>query len=191
VLNVTPPATTAPTLTALTLNPTAVTGGASAQGTITLSAAAPSATTVSLSSSSALANVPASVVVPAGASSASFSVGTTSVNSAASVTISAVLGGVTRSATLTVNPATTAADTVAVQRAEYDSGKRTLKVEASSSRSTATLSVYVTSSGQLLGTLSSNGGGKFSGQLSVATNPQNITVRSNGGGSATKAVAAK
>jgi hypothetical protein len=192
VLNVTPPAATAPTLTAITLNPTAVTGGASAQGTVTLSGPASAATIVNLSTNSALASVPASVTIAAGSSSASFSVSTTSVNSPASVIVSAVSGGVTRSATLNINPApTTTSDTVAVQKAEYNPSKSTLLVEASSSNANATLQVYVTSNGQLLGTLTNNKGGKFSGQLSAATNPLNITVRSNFGGSATKAVPAK
>jgi hypothetical protein len=191
VLSITPPAAQGPTLSALTLNPTAVNGGASAQGTVALSAPAQAATVVNLSSGSTLASVPASVTIAAGSTSATFGVGTTSVASTATVTISATSGGVTRSATLTINPATANADTVAVQKAEYDSAKRTLKVEASSSSAGATLQVFVTSTGQLLGTLSSNGGGKFSGQLSAATNPQNITVRSSLGGSATRAVAAK
>jgi hypothetical protein len=192
VLSVTPPAAPqGPTLSALTLNPTAVTGGASAQGTVTLSAPAQAATVVNLSSGSALASVPASVTVAAGSTSATFGVATSSVASASAVTVSATSGGVTRTATLTINPAAASADTVAVQKAEYDSGKRTLKVEATSSRSDATLQVFVTSTGQLLGTLTNGGGGKFSGQLSSATNPQNITVRSDRGGSATRAVAAK
>lgn len=191
VLNVTPPAAPATTLSSLTLNPTAVTGGASAQGTVSLSAPAQSATVVSLSASSALASVPASVTIAAGSTSATFGVGTTSVASSATVTVTATSGGVARSATLTINRAATNADTVSVQKADYDSSKRTLKVEANSSGSNATLQVFVTSSGQLLGTLSSNGGGKFSGQLSSATNPQNITVRSSLGGSATRAVSAK
>jgi hypothetical protein len=191
VLNVTPPAASGPTLTSITLNPTAVTGGASAQGTVTLSAPASTATVVNLSTNSALAGVPASVTIASGSSSASFSVSTTSVTSPASVTISAVSGGVTRSATLTINPAATTSDTVAVQKAEYNPSKSTLLVEASSSNANATLQVFVTSSGQLLGTLTNNKGGKFSGQLNAATNPLNITVRSNFGGSATKAVAAK
>lgn len=190
VLNVTPPAATAPTLSSVTLNPSAVTGGASTQGTVALSAPAQSATVVSLSSGSTLATVPASVTVAAGSTSATFNVTTRSVASATAVTVSAASGGVTRSATLTINPAATNADTVAVQKAEYDSGKRTLKVEASSSSTSATLQVFVTSTGQLLGTLSRSGN-KFSGQLSAATNPQNITVRSNLGGSATRAVSAK
>ena len=191
VLSVTPPAAPqTPTLSALTLNPTAVTGGASAQGTVTLSAPAQAATVVSLSSASTLATVPASVTVAAGSTSATFNVTTRTVASATAVTVSAASGGVTRSATLTINPAATNADTVAVQKAEYDSGKRTLKVEASSSSTSATLQVFVTSTGQLLGTLSRSGS-KFSGQLDVATNPQNITVRSSLGGSATRAVSAK
>lgn len=191
VLSVTPPATPSPTLSTLTLNPSAVTGGAGAQGTVTLSAPAQSATVVNLSSDSTLATVPASVTVAAGSTSASFNVTTRSVASTSTVSISATSGGVTRSATLTVNPAATNADTVAVQKAEYDSGKRTLKVEATSSNAGATLQVFVTSTGQLLGTLSNNGGGKFGGQLNAAANPQNITVRSSLGGSATRAVAAK
>lgn len=190
VLSVTPPATTAPTLSSLTLNPSAVTGGASAQGTVTLSAPAQAATVVSLSSGSTLATVPASVTIAAGSTSATFNVTTRSVASATAVTVSATAGSVTRSATLTINPAATNADTVAVQKAEYDSGKRTLKVEATSSNASATLQVFVTSTGQLLGTLSGSGG-KFSGQLNAATNPENITVRSSLGGSATRAVAAK
>ncbi|HEX8558862.1 MAG TPA: FG-GAP-like repeat-containing protein [Pyrinomonadaceae bacterium] len=192
VLTVNPAPAPPVTLTGVTLNPTSVTGGASSQGTVTLSAPAQSATVVNLSSSSAVAGVPASVTVPAGASSAGFNVTTTTVTTTTSVTITAVSGGVTRAATLTVNPAaTTPADTVGVQKAQYNSSKRTLTVEASSSRSTATLRVYVTSTGQLIGTLSSKGGGRYEGQFNVASNPQNITVRSSLGGSATKAVSGK
>jgi hypothetical protein len=192
VLSVNPAPAAAVTLSAVTVNPTSVTGGTAAQGTVTLSGAATSATVVNLSSSSAAAGVPASVTVPVGASSAGFSINTTSVTSSTSVTLSAVSGGVTRSATLTVNPAaTTPADTVSIQKAEYNSSKRTLLVEASSSRTNATLQVFVTSTGQLLGTLPSKGGGKFGGDLSATTNPQNITVRSSFGGSATRAVTGK
>jgi hypothetical protein len=65
-----------------------------------------------------------------------------------------------------------------------------LRVEASSTRSTATLQVFVTNTNQLLGTLT-NSGGKYSGQFNVSVNPQNITVRSNLGGAATRAVTVK
>jgi hypothetical protein len=56
-------------------------------------------------------------------------------------------------------------------------------VEASSSRTGATLRVYATSTNALIGTLS---GG--AGQFSLAANPQSITVRSSLGGSATRTV---
>ncbi len=191
VLNVTPPAPVAVTVSSISLNPNPVTGGSAAQGTISLSATASAATVVNLSSSSAVASVPASVTVAAGVSSASFTVNTTTVGSATSATISATLNGATRTAALTINPATVSTDTVAVQRAEYDSSKRTLRVEATSTSANVTLQAFVTSSGQLLGTLSSNGSGKFSGQLNSATNPQSITIRSSAGGSTTKAVTAK
>jgi hypothetical protein len=64
-------------------------------------------------------------------------------------------------------------------------------VEATSTSSNATLQVFVTATGQLLGTLSNNGGGQYRGELNVSTNPQNITVRSNLGGVATSSVVVK
>jgi len=79
------------------------------------------------------------------------------------------------------------ADTVTITRAEYRASKQQLRVEATSTSSTASLTVYVTSAGQLIGTLRNNGG-RYSGQFSWPTNPQNITVRSSLGGSATKNV---
>ncbi|HKP05478.1 MAG TPA: VCBS repeat-containing protein [Chthoniobacterales bacterium] len=94
-------------------------------------------------------------------------------------------------ATPTPTPPTTAPDAVSITRAEYESAKSTLRVEASSSKSTATLQVFVTSTNQLIGTLTNNGGGKYSGAFALSTNPQNITVRSNLGGSASRAVQLK
>ncbi len=190
LLTVTPPATPALALSSLTLNPSAITGGNNVQGTVTLTAPAATATIVNLSSGSALASVPASVTVAAGASAANFTVTTASVASPASVTISATLNAAARTATLTLNP-TVAADVVSITLAQYDTSKRTLRVEATSTRSTATLQVFVTASGQLLGTLANNGGGKYTGQFNAATNPQSITVRSSLGGAATRAVVAK
>jgi len=64
-------------------------------------------------------------------------------------------------------------------------------VEATSTRSTATLQVFVSSTGQLIGTLSNTGGGQYRGEFNVSTNPQNITVRSSLGGVATRSVAAR
>lgn len=192
----TPPPSPTLTVSALTLNPSSVVGGNSVQGTVTLSAAAPSATVVNLASNSTRATVPASITIAASASSGTFTIGTTSVTSTATATISATLNGVTRSATLTINPASTtppppSTDTVSITRAEYETDKRTLRVEATSTSSSATLQAFVSSTGQLIGTLSNSGGGQYRGEFSLSTNPQNITVRSSLGGVATRSVTAK
>jgi hypothetical protein len=65
-----------------------------------------------------------------------------------------------------------------------------LRIEAGSTRSNATLQVFVTSTNQLIGTLTNNGG-RFSGQFNLPANPQNITIRSNFGGQAARAVSLK
>lgn len=197
VVTVTPSAPLPPapppavTVAGLTLSPSTVTGGNSSTGTVTLSATVSAATTVNLASNSTRASVPATVTVPAGASSANFTITTVSVTTTTSATISATLNGVTRSSTLTINPAASTTDTVAITRAEFESSKGVLRVEATSTRSDATLQVFVTATGQLLGTLSNNGGGQYRAELSVSTNPQNITVRSNFGGVATRTVTAR
>ena len=170
----------------LSLNPTTVTGGNSSTGTVTLTAVAQAATTVAIASNNAAATVPASIVVPAGSSSRSFTITTTQVPSATSAVITASLNGTSRPATLTINPA--GADTVSITRAEYETGNRRLRVEATSTRATATLQVFVTSSGQLIGTLSNEGSGRFRDEFSWPVNPQSITVRSNFGGQATRTV---
>ena len=197
-VTVTPAAPTpAPlTLSSLTLASTSVVGGNSVQGTVRLSAAAPASTVVNLASSNAVASVPASVTVAAGATSANFTVNTTTVSATTSATISGTFNGITRSATLTINSATAppppppSTDTVRVTRAEFESAKRVLRVEATSTSSNATLQVFVTATGQLLGTLANSGGGQYRAELSVSTNPQNITVRSSLGGVATSSVVA-
>jgi hypothetical protein len=188
----TPPPSPTPSLgvASLSLNPTTVTGGNSSTGTVTLTAIAQAATTVTLASNNAAATVPASVVVPAGSSSRTFSISTTQVQATTSAVITASLNGTSRSATLTINPAA-AVDTVSITRAEYAIGNRRLRVEATSTRSNATLQAFVTSSNQLIGTLSNDGGGRYRGEFSWPVNPQNITVRSNLGGQATRAVTAR
>ena len=95
-------------LSSLTLNPSTVVGPSSSTGRVALTASAPSGgASVSLASSdTAVATVPATVTIPAGSSSTTFTVTTQGVASSRSVTISAV-AGVTRTATLTVTPAST------------------------------------------------------------------------------------
>src|SRR5206468_3784002 len=81
-------------------------GGVSSTGNLVyLTGPAPSTgAVVTLSSAAPSATVPASVTVPAGATSARFNIATTNVAAPTSVTISASYGGVTKTATLTVNP---------------------------------------------------------------------------------------
>lgn len=184
------PAITA-TLYSLSLNDASVPGGAPLVGTVTLTAAAPAGgAVVTLSSSnSAVATVPASVTVAAGVTSASFT-GSTAACVSTVVTISGTYEGVTRSAGLTVSPPTTT-DTITIQQADYFANKRELRVAAKSTSSTATLRVFVTSTGDPIGTLTKGGDGRYSGQFTWPVNPQNIEVRSSFCGSATKAVTPK
>src|SRR6185503_16505445 len=57
---------------------------------------------VTVSSGGSAASVPATVMVPEGTATATFSIATSSVTSSTPVTITASFGGVTRTATLTV-----------------------------------------------------------------------------------------
>jgi hypothetical protein len=98
----------------------------------------------------------------------------------------------TRTASLTVNPTPPpASDTVNVTRAEYDAAKRELRVEATSTNLNTTLTVFVTSTNQTIGTLTNTGGGRYRANLSLPSNPAIITARSAAGGSATRLVMLK
>jgi len=103
-LTVTPAPPPPPTLASLTLNPSSVVGGLEdSTGTVTLTGPAPSGgAQVFLSSSNGAASVPSSVIVPAGASNATFTVRTSAVFMSTSATISASYNGTTRTATLGV-----------------------------------------------------------------------------------------
>src|SRR5256886_3874219 len=92
-------------LLSLALNPTTVTGGGNSTGTVTLNGPAPAGgASVTLSSNNTAATVPGSVTVPAGATSTTFTVTTSTVAASTPVTISALYRGVTRPATLPLNP---------------------------------------------------------------------------------------
>jgi uncharacterized repeat protein (TIGR03803 family) len=93
-----------PTLTGLTLAPSAVVGGQSSIGTVTLGGPAPSGgAIVALSSSSpTVASVPATVTVPGGATSASFVVSTKPTKRTKTTTITASHNSSSVSTTLTV-----------------------------------------------------------------------------------------
>ena len=92
------------TLKTLTLTPATVAGSLSAKGTVTLSAAAPNDTVVTLTSNNAVATVPLDITIPAGATSQSFAIKTKAVTSPVNATIQAKIGAGTISSTLTVRP---------------------------------------------------------------------------------------
>jgi hypothetical protein len=186
-------------VTGVTIAPSSIVGGANSTGTVNLGQAAPNGgTAVTLSSSNtAAATVPASVTVPAGATSANFAVTTKVVTSPQSVTITAAGGGTSATASMTVTPSNTGGtggttiDTVKISQAEYVVSDKVLNIQATSTSSNATLKAYVTLSNTLIGTLQNKGGGQYQGQLNWSTNPQNVTVKSSLGGSASSPVTAK
>ena len=90
--------------------------------------------------------------------------------------------------TLTATSTQASIDTITITFAQYGTTNRRLQVTATSSNPNAILKVYVTSSGALIGTLTNTGGGNYSGTFKWSTNPLNITVRSNLGGSASAVV---
>jgi hypothetical protein len=98
-----------PVISSVTLNPAAVTGGESTTGTVTLSGAAPpGGATIELEVGvAAAASVPATVTVPAGATSATFPVTTSPVTSTITFSIFATYnGGEPVPGALTLHPPT-------------------------------------------------------------------------------------
>jgi len=104
-----------PSPTSLTLNPTATVGtGGSSFGRVTIASAQATDSIFQLTSSNpAVAQIPGSVLVPAGATAGGFNIFTTQVTTQTVVTISVAGGGVTQSATLTVNPDAAASTSIA------------------------------------------------------------------------------
>jgi hypothetical protein len=99
---VAPPAS----LASVSIKPSSITGGQPATGTVTLSGAAPAGgAVIGLASSNPAASVPGSITVAASTSSANFTVTTSSVTATTVGNVTASYAGISKSATLTVNPA--------------------------------------------------------------------------------------
>jgi len=98
-------------LSGVSLSQSSVNSQEQPQGTVSLTAAAPGGgVTIALASSNtSVAQVPSSVTVAAGASSANFIVNTSTLAISSSTTITASYGGTTRSTSLTVLPPALAA----------------------------------------------------------------------------------
>ena len=173
-----------PTLSAISVSPSTITGGAGATGTVTFTGAMTQGANVQLTSSNtAVARVPAETTVSAGASKSTFAVTTSAVTANTSVTLKATWLGIVKTTTIVVAPgAAPAPDRVTIRKAEWKRGL--LTIEATSTNLKAILSVY-TSSGGFMFTLTNKGGGTWFDQRGWVTNPIQIQVRSNFGGSAT------
>lgn len=95
----------APQLTRLTMNPTNIKGGLSSVGTVLLSRTAPAGgIVVNLSDNATYTTTPASVTVPSGQLSATFSVTSVAVTVKRVITITSSYKGVIKTATLTLSP---------------------------------------------------------------------------------------
>ncbi len=77
---------------------------------------------------------------------------------------------------------------MAITRAQYTTSRSQLTVQATDTDDTATLTVSVTSTGEVLGPMMNRGGGSYSAKFTGISNPRKITVTSNFGGSATARV---
>jgi hypothetical protein len=167
------------TLSELSVNPASVTGGNSSTGTVTLSGPAPAGgAQVALSSNSTtVARVPSSVTVAAGATSASFTIGTSAVTSSTAVTISASFGGASRSASLTVALAPSSLPTLSSLRLNPSSVIGGLE----SSTGTVTLSGPAPSGGAQILFFSSNGAASvpFSVTVPAGATSANFTVNTS------------
>ena len=94
-----------PSLTQVALAPNSVVGGKTSTGTVAIGSAAPvGGLTISLLSSDSSATVPATVTIPAGKTSSTFTVSTTKVTSNTTATITATFGSVSKAAVLTITP---------------------------------------------------------------------------------------
>jgi hypothetical protein len=167
-----------------------VVGGTSGTGTVTLGAATTAPVVVSLSSDNGyVMPVPASVTVPAGQRSAAFPVATLAVTGTFTLNVSAGVESITASARVYVVP-TAQTDIIAIPRLDL-SAKRTspplgeVKIEATSTDPSAVLRAEY--AGQVVATLTNNGGGRYSATFTVPTLDGDIVVRSQFGGCAVRA----
>ncbi len=151
-----------PILQGVTLNPASVPGGTSSTGTVTLNSPAPSGgITATLATSNGVAIPPGIVTIPAGQTSANFTVTTTSVTVDTVVTISAFVGAETKSATLTVTKGAAASlSSVSLSPSSVTGG--------STSQATVTLTGGAPSGGAIVSLSSSN--------TNVATVPGSVTI---------------
>jgi hypothetical protein len=173
-----------PSLSSISFVPTSIVGGQNSTGTVRFTAPISDGAVVQLfSSNPSIARVPQETVVSANTATSTFNLATSTVATAQTVTITARWFDVTRTTTITVKPGVAPAkDVVHITKATWKRGLMT--IEATGSNPNAILSVY-SSSGSFLFDLTNRGGGRYTDQRGFITNPVQISVRSNFGGSNT------
>jgi hypothetical protein len=173
----------------LALNPSTVVGSRGAAATVILNGSAPAGgAVVRLASSDPVAAVPASLAVPAGSGSATFTVATAAVTTATSATISATFGGVTVSDKLVVQPI--GIDYVALAPNPAPGGSRVLGIVTLEAPAPAPMVLTLTSSNPSLAALEASSvtvpAGTVSQAFSLNTapvfapGPVTITATTNG-----------
>jgi hypothetical protein len=111
----------------IALSPASVTGSTSTFATVTMAAASATDQTLQISSSNPAASLTAtSLLIPAGSTTGGFFINTAAVSAQTLATISVSGGGVTRSATLTLNPAVAPTSVSLTVSAGGRSGERIL-----------------------------------------------------------------
>lgn len=172
-----------PSLASVSFVPTSIVGGQNATGTVRFTGSMTQGAVVQLSSSQPpVARVPQETVVSANTATSTFNLATSPVSTPTSVTITASWFGVSRTTTVTVVPgAPPAVDVVKITKATWKRGL--LTIEATGSNPNAILSVF-SASGSFLFDLTNKGGGRYADQRGFVTNPVQVSVRSNFGGSA-------
>jgi hypothetical protein len=171
----------APVLSSLAMNPTSVSGGSVSTGTVTLSVAAPApGVLVSLVSNNSAVVVPASVQVPAGSTTATFTATTNPVNSLTSVTVSASYNSVIKTATITVQPP--ALSSLSLSPSSVSAGSSSIGTVTLTGPAPAGFTVSLSSSNTSVATVPSSvpvPAGSASATFTVSTNP-NWTAASVG-----------
>ncbi|MDR3692593.1 MAG: hypothetical protein P4L46_24650 [Fimbriimonas sp.] len=134
----------AASLQSVSVNPPSIGGGGTATGTVTLSGlAGPNGTSLALSSGSAAATVPQTVLVPTSINTATFAITTQPVVSSTNAVIAGSLNAVSQAATLTILPATLAVVTLnpsSVAGGNPSTGTVGLSAEAATGGLTVSLS---------------------------------------------------
>jgi len=165
-------------------------GGNAAVGTLTLTGPAADGTVVTLASSNPAALLtPASVTVPAGATSVTFPLSAQFVATDTAAIVSAAFGGLTKTASVTVKKEIA---NITITKAEFAVNKKLLNVEGTTTSTATRVNVYDKATGTLIGPMSVIRG-KFTGQLfSPAAAPiTSIIVQTTLDEAATSAVAQK